>query len=113
MQNELKSMTDNLNETVPSRFLKAVEKWGDRVALRKKEYGLWHDIQRLLATTARSGFMPTWAFNAAGQPPPGSMPPMPGNRLNMSLIIQIPGSFSSKTKNSWINGCALKTTSRI
>jgi long-chain acyl-CoA synthetase len=44
MQNELKSMTDNLNETVPSRFLKAVEKWGDRVALRKKEYGLWHDI---------------------------------------------------------------------
>jgi len=44
MQNELKSMTDNSNETVPSRFLKAVEKWGDRVALRKKEYGLWHDI---------------------------------------------------------------------
>jgi long-chain acyl-CoA synthetase len=44
MQNGLKSMTDNSNETVPSRFLKAVEKWGDRVALRKKEYGLWHDI---------------------------------------------------------------------
>ena len=32
------------NETVPSRFLKAVEKWGDHVALRQKEYGLWHDI---------------------------------------------------------------------
>ena len=32
------------NETVPSRFLKAVEKWGDRVAMRKKEYGLWHNI---------------------------------------------------------------------
>jgi long-chain acyl-CoA synthetase len=37
-------MTNNSNETVPARFLKAVEKWGDRVALRKKEYGLWHDI---------------------------------------------------------------------
>ena len=32
------------NETVPGRFLKAVAKWGDRVALRKKEFGLWHDI---------------------------------------------------------------------
>jgi long-chain acyl-CoA synthetase len=37
-------MTENLNETVPSRFLKAVDTWGDRVALRKKEFGLWHDI---------------------------------------------------------------------
>ena len=37
-------MTDNLNETVPGRFLKAVEQWGDRVAMRKKEFGLWHDI---------------------------------------------------------------------
>ena len=37
-------MTDNSNETVPNRFLKAVEEWGDRVAMRKKEYGLWHDI---------------------------------------------------------------------
>jgi len=37
-------MTNNSNETVPTRFLKAVEKWGDRVAMRKKEYGLWHDI---------------------------------------------------------------------
>ncbi len=37
-------MTYNSKETVPSRFLKVVEKWGDRVAMRKKEYGLWHDI---------------------------------------------------------------------
>ena len=37
-------MTNNSNETVPTRFLNAVEKWGDRVAMRKKEYGLWHDI---------------------------------------------------------------------
>jgi long-chain acyl-CoA synthetase len=37
-------MTNNTNETVPTRFLKAVDKWGDRVAMRKKEYGLWHDI---------------------------------------------------------------------
>jgi long-chain acyl-CoA synthetase len=37
-------MMNNSNETVPTRFLKAVEKWGDRVAMRKKEYGLWHDI---------------------------------------------------------------------
>ena len=29
---------------MPVRFLKAVEKWGDRVAMRKKEFGLWHDI---------------------------------------------------------------------
>ena len=44
MKNGLNSMTNNANETVPTRFLKAVEKWGDRVALRQKEYGLWHDI---------------------------------------------------------------------
>jgi len=31
-------------ETVPSIFRKTVEKYGDRVSLRKKEYGLWHDI---------------------------------------------------------------------
>jgi long-chain acyl-CoA synthetase len=37
-------MSENSNETVPTRFLKAVEKWGDRVAMRKKEFGLWHDI---------------------------------------------------------------------
>ena len=41
---KVKIMTNNTNETVPIRFLNAVEKWGDRVALRKKEYGLWHDI---------------------------------------------------------------------
>jgi len=44
MQNGLKSMTNNSSETVPTIFLKVVEKWGDRVAMRKKEYGLWHDI---------------------------------------------------------------------
>jgi len=37
-------MTNHSNDTVPSRFLKAVDRWGERVALRKKEYGLWHDI---------------------------------------------------------------------
>jgi long-chain acyl-CoA synthetase len=31
-------------ETVPSYFRKTVEKYGDRVALRKKELGIWHDI---------------------------------------------------------------------
>lgn len=31
-------------EVVPLIFKQAVEKYGDRVALRKKEYGLWHDI---------------------------------------------------------------------
>jgi long-chain acyl-CoA synthetase len=31
-------------EVVPLVFKQAVEKYGDRVALRKKEYGLWHDI---------------------------------------------------------------------
>lgn len=40
----MKSTIDNSKETVPGRFLKAVEKWGDRVAMRQKEYGLWHDI---------------------------------------------------------------------
>ena len=32
------------NETVPTRFKEAVARWGDRVAFRKKELGLWHDI---------------------------------------------------------------------
>jgi long-chain acyl-CoA synthetase len=31
-------------ETVPSILRKTAEKYGDRVAMRKKEYGLWHDI---------------------------------------------------------------------
>ena len=31
-------------EVVPGLFKKSVEKYGDRVAMRKKEYGLWHDI---------------------------------------------------------------------
>ncbi|MFH1954829.1 MAG: long-chain fatty acid--CoA ligase [Pseudomonadota bacterium] len=31
-------------ETTPSTFSKTVKKYGDRVAMRKKEYGLWHDI---------------------------------------------------------------------
>ncbi len=31
-------------ETVPARFRKTVMKYGDRVAMRKKKYGLWHDI---------------------------------------------------------------------
>ncbi len=30
--------------TVPELFLAAVEKWGNRTALRKKEFGLWKDI---------------------------------------------------------------------
>lgn len=31
-------------ETVPSIFKKTAEKYGDRTAMRKKEYGLWQDI---------------------------------------------------------------------
>jgi len=31
-------------ETAPSIFKDTVRKYGDRVAMRKKEYGLWHDI---------------------------------------------------------------------
>jgi long-chain acyl-CoA synthetase len=31
-------------EVVPGLFKKTVQKYGDRVAMRKKEYGLWHDI---------------------------------------------------------------------
>jgi long-chain acyl-CoA synthetase len=37
-------MTEALNQTVPGAFLAAVDKWSGRVAMRKKEYGLWHDI---------------------------------------------------------------------
>ena len=31
-------------ETAPAIFRETVKKYGDRVAMRKKEYGLWHDI---------------------------------------------------------------------
>ena len=31
-------------ETAPRIFRETVQKYGDRVAMRKKEYGLWHDI---------------------------------------------------------------------
>jgi long-chain acyl-CoA synthetase len=37
-------MSHNSAETVPGRFKEAVSNWGDKVALRKKEFGLWHDI---------------------------------------------------------------------
>ncbi len=32
------------SEIAPEAFRQTVEKYGDRVALRKKKYGLWHDI---------------------------------------------------------------------
>ena len=32
------------NQTVPVAFLTAVKNWGSRTAMRKKEFGLWHDI---------------------------------------------------------------------
>ena len=32
------------NMTVPDAFLTAVKNWGSRTAMRKKEFGLWHDI---------------------------------------------------------------------
>ncbi|KAF0120974.1 MAG: long-chain acyl-CoA synthetase [bacterium] len=31
-------------DTIPTLFLSRVQKYGDRVALRKKEYGIWKDI---------------------------------------------------------------------
>lgn len=31
-------------ETTPQIFKDTVQKYGDRVAIRKKEYGIWHDI---------------------------------------------------------------------
>ncbi len=37
-------MTKEVNQTVPAAFSAAVQRWGDRVAMRQKEYGLWHDI---------------------------------------------------------------------
>jgi len=37
-------MTENIDYSVPAKFKAAVARWGDRVAMRKKEFGLWHDI---------------------------------------------------------------------
>ena len=37
-------MTVDSMYTVPGKFMEAVAKWGERVAMRKKEFGLWHDI---------------------------------------------------------------------
>ncbi len=37
-------MSNNSAETVPAKFKEAVARWGDKVAMRKKEFGLWHDI---------------------------------------------------------------------
>ena len=36
--------TNTENQTVPAAFLAAVKNWGPRTAMRKKEFGLWHDI---------------------------------------------------------------------
>ncbi len=37
-------MTKNQLESIPAKFAQAVARWGDRVALRRKELGLWRDI---------------------------------------------------------------------
>jgi long-chain acyl-CoA synthetase len=37
-------MSESNDYTVPSKFKAAVARWGNRVAIRKKEFGLWHDI---------------------------------------------------------------------
>ena len=37
-------MSESNTYSVPAKFKAAVARWGDRVALRKKELGLWHDI---------------------------------------------------------------------
>ena len=37
-------MFESNDYTVPAKFKAAVVRWGDRVAMRKKEFGLWHDI---------------------------------------------------------------------
>jgi len=37
-------MSESNNHSVPAKFKAAVARWGDRVAMRKKELGLWHDI---------------------------------------------------------------------
>ncbi|MFH2220457.1 MAG: AMP-binding protein [Pseudomonadota bacterium] len=37
-------MQNSNNSTIPEVFKAAVLKYGDRVAMRKKAYGLWHDI---------------------------------------------------------------------
>ena len=38
------NIKETWRSTVPARFKEAVARWGDRTAMRKKEYGLWHDI---------------------------------------------------------------------
>ena len=37
-------MSESNDYTVPAKFKAAVARWGNRVAMRKKEFGLWHDI---------------------------------------------------------------------
>lgn len=37
-------MSEDKDQTVPAKFKAAVSRWGDRVAMRKKEYGLWKNI---------------------------------------------------------------------
>jgi long-chain acyl-CoA synthetase len=37
-------MQTGSSDTVPQKFKQAVSNWGTKVAMRKKAYGLWHDI---------------------------------------------------------------------
>ena len=37
-------MSDRTNHTTPSVFKSTVDTYGERVAMRYKDYGLWHDI---------------------------------------------------------------------
>jgi len=40
----LMTRTDKIPTTVPEAFLKVVAEYDRRVAMRKKKYGIWHDI---------------------------------------------------------------------
>lgn len=44
MQENVKITSETALDTVPRLFRQTAEKKGERVAMRKKEYGLWHDI---------------------------------------------------------------------
>ena len=123
-------MTEQSLQTVPAVFRRTVSKHRERVALRHKAFGLWHDISwnDYFKRTAWIGLAlnclglekgdcvsligdncPEWVIadmgiQCIGGVSVGIYATTPGNRWNMWSTIPSLNSFSWKTRNNWTNG---------
>jgi len=118
-------------EVIPKILKQTVEKYGDRVAMRKKEYGLWHDtswnqlyaqVKNVGAALISMGLKrgdcvsiigdncPEWVIidlgiQCAGGVAVGVYSTNAWPQVEYVLQDSESKFFLWKMKNSWINGC--------